>query len=85
MLETAFLKVMDGLLCFFGGGGRGRFFSMCRIFQARTADLCGVILDVIFNVYSSDQANYFILEQQHTLPHFIEKVSTKSIKIQVNN
>lgn len=53
--------------------------------QAQTSHLCGVILDVIVNIYSSDAANYFILEKQHTLPRFIEKVHSKPVKIQVRD
>jgi hypothetical protein len=50
--------------------------------MGQTSHLCGVILDVIFNIYSSDAANYFILEKQHTLPRFIEKVYNKPVEIQ---
>ena len=51
--------------------------------QAKTDHLCSVILEVITNIYNSDNANYFILEPQHTLSQFIDRATTKSAKIQL--
>lgn len=45
--------------------------------------LCGTILDAISSVYHSDNANYFILENQNTLSQFIEKVHHKPPEIQL--
>ena len=53
------------------------------VFQANTIQLCGVILEVITNIYNSDNANYFILEPQHTLSQFIDRATTKSPDIQL--
>ncbi|XP_071808138.1 WD repeat and FYVE domain-containing protein 3-like isoform X3 [Asterias amurensis] len=51
--------------------------------KANTIQLCGVILEVITNIYNSDNANYFILEPQHTLSQFIDRATTKSPDIQL--
>lgn len=45
--------------------------------------LCSQILDAISGVYHADNANYFILESQHTLSQFAEKIHTKTPEIQV--
>ncbi|ESO89055.1 hypothetical protein LOTGIDRAFT_154132 [Lottia gigantea] len=50
--------------------------------KSNTSHLCGTILDVISSIYHQDNANYFILEPQHTLPTFIEKIHTKPPDIQ---
>ncbi|XP_068245244.1 WD repeat and FYVE domain-containing protein 3 isoform X2 [Palaemon carinicauda] len=50
--------------------------------RGTTANLCSVILDAISAVYHSDSANYFILEPQHTLSTFAEKIHTKPKEIQ---
>lgn len=44
--------------------------------------LCCTILDAISNVYHSDNANYFILEPQNTLPQFAEHIHSKNQQIQ---
>ncbi|KAK3895111.1 hypothetical protein Pcinc_001157 [Petrolisthes cinctipes] len=50
--------------------------------RGTTANLCSVILDAISAVYHSDSANYFILEPQHTLSTFAEKIHLKPKEIQ---
>ncbi|GFY11613.1 WD repeat and FYVE domain-containing protein 3 [Trichonephila clavipes] len=52
---------------------------------AQTPYLCGLLLDAVSTVYHSDKANYFILESQHTLSQFAEKIHTKPPEIQVRN
>jgi hypothetical protein len=51
--------------------------------KANSAALCCTILDAISSVYHSDNANYFILEGQHTLSQFAEKIYVKPQEIQV--
>ena len=43
--------------------------------KAKTNFLAHIILDAITNIYMADNANYFILESQHTLSQFAEKIS----------
>ncbi|OXB84085.1 UNVERIFIED_CONTAM: hypothetical protein H355_012203 [Colinus virginianus] len=43
--------------------------------KAKTCYLAQIILDAITNIYMVDNANYFILESQHTLSQFAEKIS----------
>ncbi|KAG2466647.1 WDFY3 protein, partial [Polypterus senegalus] len=43
--------------------------------KAKTSRLTQFILDAISNIYLADNANYFILESQHTLSQFAEKIS----------
>uniref|UniRef100_A0A4W3HF18 WD repeat and FYVE domain containing 3 n=1 Tax=Callorhinchus milii TaxID=7868 RepID=A0A4W3HF18_CALMI len=43
--------------------------------KVRSSHLAGMILDAISNLYIADNANYFILESQHTLSQFAEKIS----------
>ncbi|XP_053559369.1 WD repeat and FYVE domain-containing protein 3 isoform X2 [Bombina bombina] len=43
--------------------------------KAKTSYLAQIILDAITNIYMSDNANYFILESQHTLSQFAEKIA----------
>ncbi|KAH0615815.1 hypothetical protein JD844_026358 [Phrynosoma platyrhinos] len=43
--------------------------------KAKTSYLARIILDAILNIYIADNANYFILESQHTLSQFAEKIS----------
>lgn len=50
--------------------------------KASTPGLCCIILDAISSVYHSDNANYFILESQHTLSQFAEKIHLKPKEIQ---
>ena len=40
------------------------------------------ILDCVNNIYCSDNANYFILEPQHTLSLFVEKAPEKDTEVQ---
>lgn len=42
--------------------------------RAKTSRLARTLLDAIGNIYTADPANYFILEAQHTLSQFAEKV-----------
>ncbi|XP_017775866.1 PREDICTED: WD repeat and FYVE domain-containing protein 3 isoform X2 [Nicrophorus vespilloides] len=44
--------------------------------------LCASILEAISSIYHSDNANYFILENQNTLSQFLEKIHYKSPEIQ---
>ncbi|KAJ9586850.1 hypothetical protein L9F63_019532, partial [Diploptera punctata] len=50
--------------------------------KSNCATLCCTILDAISSVYHSDNANYFILEGQHTLSQFAEKIHLKPQEIQ---
>ncbi|KAG1679752.1 WD repeat and FYVE domain-containing protein 3 [Nymphon striatum] len=50
--------------------------------KASSINLCCVILDAISSIYHSDPANYFILESQHTLSQFAEKIYMKTPEIQ---
>ncbi|XP_066568174.1 WD repeat and FYVE domain-containing protein 3 isoform X2 [Amia ocellicauda] len=43
--------------------------------KAKSSRLTHIILDAISNIYIADNANYFILESQHTLSQFAEKIS----------
>ncbi|XP_032095589.1 WD repeat and FYVE domain-containing protein 3 isoform X1 [Sapajus apella] len=43
--------------------------------KAKSSFLAQIILDAITNIYMADNANYFILEPQHTLSQFAEKIS----------
>ena len=54
------------------------------ILQAQSSALCNTILDVMSSIYHQDSANYFILEPQHTLSQFAEKIHLKSPDVQVN-
>ncbi|KAM9447222.1 WD repeat and FYVE domain-containing protein 3 isoform 4-T5 [Clarias gariepinus] len=42
--------------------------------KAKTGRLARMVLDAVANIYSADHANYFILEAQHTLSQFAERV-----------
>ncbi|XP_060740179.1 WD repeat and FYVE domain-containing protein 3 isoform X1 [Tachysurus vachellii] len=42
--------------------------------KARTGRLARMVLDAVANIYSADHANYFILEAQHTLSQFADRV-----------
>lgn len=50
--------------------------------KATTPALCCTILDAISRVYHSENANYFILESEHTLSTFAERIHQKSPQIQ---
>ncbi|XP_045551374.1 WD repeat and FYVE domain-containing protein 3 isoform X1 [Salmo salar] len=43
--------------------------------RAKTSLLTATLLDAIGNIYAADHANYFILEAQHTLSQFADKVA----------
>ncbi|XP_059163899.1 WD repeat and FYVE domain-containing protein 3-like isoform X2 [Physella acuta] len=51
--------------------------------KSSTSHLCSTILDVISSIYHQDNANYFILETQHTLSQFAEKIYLKPEDIQI--
>jgi len=51
--------------------------------KARSEQLACVALDAILTVYSSDDANYFLLEELHTLTRFAEVVGSKPEAAQV--
>ncbi|XP_019753468.2 WD repeat and FYVE domain-containing protein 3 isoform X1 [Dendroctonus ponderosae] len=44
--------------------------------------VCGTILDAISSIYHSDNANYFILENENTLSQFSEKIHHKPAEVQ---
>ncbi|KAL4240237.1 WD repeat and FYVE domain-containing protein 3 [Mactra antiquata] len=50
--------------------------------KAQSSHLCNTILDVMSSIYHQDNANYFILEPQHTLSQFAEKIHLKSPDVQ---
>ncbi|XP_048460451.1 WD repeat and FYVE domain-containing protein 3 [Rhincodon typus] len=52
-------------------------FSVLQIafLKAKSSHLARIILDAISDLYVADNANYFILESQHTLSQFAEKIS----------
>lgn len=73
-------------ICIAGASVRNvQAFSVLQLVFLRgtTSNLCSVILDAILAVYQSDVANYFILESQHTLSNFAEKIHSKPKEIQV--
>uniref|UniRef100_A0A8C4ZMQ7 WD repeat and FYVE domain containing 3 n=1 Tax=Gadus morhua TaxID=8049 RepID=A0A8C4ZMQ7_GADMO len=43
--------------------------------RAKTSRLARMVLDAIANIYAAEPANYFILEAQHTLSQFAERVA----------
>ncbi|KAG7490175.1 hypothetical protein JOB18_029475 [Solea senegalensis] len=43
--------------------------------RAKSSRLACMLLDAIGNIYAADPANYFILESQHTLSQFAERVA----------
>ncbi|XP_054466267.1 WD repeat and FYVE domain-containing protein 3 [Anoplopoma fimbria] len=43
--------------------------------RTKTNRLASMLLDAIGNIYSAEPANYFILESQHTLSQFAERVA----------
>lgn len=43
--------------------------------KAKTSRLACMLLDAIGNIYAAESANYFILESQHTLSQFAERVA----------
>ncbi|KAJ8022395.1 WD repeat and FYVE domain-containing protein 3 [Holothuria leucospilota] len=50
--------------------------------KAKTEQLCKIILEVINNIYNSDNANYFVLEPLHTISQFIDQMSEKTPAVQ---
>ncbi|XP_076326045.1 WD repeat and FYVE domain containing 3 bchs isoform X2 [Tachypleus tridentatus] len=71
--------------------GRGTSVRNIQAFQvllttfvkAQTPYLCHLLFDAISTIYHSDKANYFILESQHTLSQFAEKIHHKPVDVQV--
>ncbi len=45
--------------------------------KAQSEQLTTVILDAISTIYTSDDANYFVLESQHALSQFAERLASK--------
>ncbi|GAB6019627.1 hypothetical protein CHUAL_001189 [Chamberlinius hualienensis] len=70
--------------------GRGTSVRNVQAFQvlqsaflkSNSTNLCSYILDAISGVYHADTANYFILEPQHTLSQFAEKIHLKPKEVQ---
>ncbi|KAI5732691.1 hypothetical protein M8J76_003102 [Diaphorina citri] len=50
--------------------------------KSTSPSLCAVILDGISSIYHADNANYFILEAQNSLPQFAERIHLKTPEIQ---
>ncbi|XP_032825005.2 WD repeat and FYVE domain-containing protein 3 isoform X1 [Petromyzon marinus] len=50
--------------------------------KAHTTHLCGTILDATSNLFTSDPANFFILESQRPLPQFVERLHAKPARVQ---
>ena len=50
--------------------------------KSESEHLSATVLDAISTIYSADDANYFILEPQHTFSQFAEKISQKPKKAQ---
>jgi hypothetical protein len=50
--------------------------------RARSEQLTSTILDAISTIYTADNANYFLLESEHTLSQFAEKLASKPKKAQ---
>ena len=46
--------------------------------QCRTEALGATVLETVTEIFTGDPANYFILESQHALPLFLERVDTLS-------
>eukprot|EP00058_Branchiostoma_floridae_P010550 XP_002596038.1 hypothetical protein BRAFLDRAFT_202950 [Branchiostoma floridae] len=51
--------------------------------KATSLHLLNTVLDVVYSIYQSDNANYFILEPQNTLSQFAEKLYLKQPEIQL--
>lgn len=69
-----------------GGGVSVRNIEAFQVLHTvflKTTDklLCLNILDCINNIYCSDNANYFILQSQHTLSLFVEKAPEKDTDV----
>lgn len=50
--------------------------------KSNSSLLCSTLLDAISSIYHSDNANYFILENQNTLSQFTERIHHKPAEIQ---
>ena len=50
--------------------------------KATSLQLCGTIMDAVSTIYTSDNANYFLLENQHTLPQCAERIYNKPKVVQ---
>ncbi|XP_066149954.1 WD repeat and FYVE domain-containing protein 3 [Euwallacea fornicatus] len=70
--------------------GRGTSIRNIQAFQvlqstflkSNSTLICSTILDAISSIYHSDNANYFILENQNTLSQFTEKIHHKPAEVQ---
>ena len=45
--------------------------------------MCTIILEVISSLFHQDNANYFIVEPQSTLPEFAEAINNKPVDVQI--
>lgn len=50
--------------------------------KAQSEQLSATVLDAISTIYTADNANYFLVENEHTLSQFTEKISLKPPKAQ---
>ena len=50
--------------------------------KCSSVSLGGTILDAISTIYHGDNANFFLLQNQHTLSQAAEKISTKPRAVQ---
>ena len=51
-------------------------------FKSTSVQLGGTIMDAISTIYTADNANYFLLESQHTLPQCAERLASKPHSVQ---
>ena len=51
-------------------------------FKSTSVQLGGTIMDAISTIYTADNANYFLLESQHTLPQCAERLASKPFAVQ---
>ena len=51
-------------------------------FKSTSIQLGGTIMDAISTIYTADNANYFLLESQHTLPQCAERLASKPHPVQ---
>ena len=50
--------------------------------KSKSQQLSSTVLDAVSTIYNADNANYFLLEDQHTISQFCERVHTKPAKAQ---
>ena len=50
--------------------------------KSQSEQLSSVVLDAVSTIYNADNANYFLLEDQHTLSQFCERIHLKPAKSQ---